>query len=92
MIPIVPLTLDSLINCFNRANEFDMKYVAVAVNIHNSDSNEIIINTRENFESKLEYYKTVYDEDLNHRHADGISIVGFTFGDTFAEIEEDLIG
>ena len=53
---------------------------------------EIIINESENFDSKLAYYKKAYNEDLTLKAFNGIKIIGFTFGDNFSEIEDDLIG
>lgn len=40
---------------------------------------EMITNPVENLEKKLEYYKKTYDENLEHKHAKGIKIVGYTF-------------
>ena len=40
---------------------------------------ELITNPVENLEMKLEYYKKTYDEDLEHKHAKGIKIIGYTF-------------
>lgn len=40
---------------------------------------EIIINPAENLEKKLEYYKNTYDEDLKHKYAEGVKIIGYTF-------------
>ena len=53
---------------------------------------EIIINSYENFDSKLEYYKKAYDEDLKLKTFDGIRITDFTYGDSFAKIEYDFYG
>ena len=39
---------------------------------------ELITNPPENLEKKLAYYKETYDEDLNHKHAKGISIIAYT--------------
>lgn len=41
---------------------------------------ELIINPVANLEKKLEYYKKTYDEKLEHKHAKGIRIIGYTFG------------
>jgi len=43
------------------------------------ESPELIINPVENLEKKLEYYKNTYGEDLEHKHAKGIKIIGYTF-------------
>lgn len=53
---------------------------------------EIIINENENFDKKFDYYKKTYHEDLTLKAFSGIRIVGFTYGDSFQEIEKDLIG
>lgn len=37
---------------------------------------ELIINPPANIENKLAYYKATYDENLEHKHAKGIRIVG----------------
>lgn len=37
---------------------------------------ELIINPPTNIENKLAYYKATYDENLEHKHAKGIRIVG----------------
>ena len=40
---------------------------------------ELITNPVENLEMKLGYYKKTYGEDLEHKHAKGIKIIGYTF-------------
>lgn len=40
---------------------------------------EMITNPVENLEKKLEYYKKTYDKNLEHKHAKGIKIIGYTF-------------
>lgn len=40
---------------------------------------EMIINPVVNLEKKLGYYKKTYDENLEHKHAKGIRIIGYTF-------------
>jgi hypothetical protein len=87
-----PLKMEYLKNCFNRAKEIDAGFVGVAVRVPNATEKEIIINGRENLEVKLEYYQKTYDEDLSHKAVgDSLRIVGFTFGNSFAEIQEQLL-
>lgn len=86
------LTIENLEFCFLEAEALACNYVAIVVKMDGFPSNEIIINKCENFESKLDYYKCAYNKDLTHKFSKGISIVGFTFGDTFEEIESDLFG
>lgn len=39
---------------------------------------EMITNPIENLEKKLDYWKKTYDENLEHKHAKGIKIIGCT--------------
>lgn len=85
------LTIKNLELCFQNAVELGFKYVAVRVRMEGFNSDEVIINQLDNAVAKLEYYKSAYNYDLTHKHAGSkIQIVGFTFGDTFEEIEEDF--
>lgn len=40
------------------------------------DEPELITNPPANIEKKLAYYKATYDENLKHKHAKGIRIIG----------------
>ena len=52
---------------------------------------EVIINPNANFDNKLEYYKKAYNDDLTLKSFNGIKIIGFSYGDTYDEIEMDLV-
>ena len=39
---------------------------------------ELITNPTINLKKKLEYWEKTYDENLEHKHAEGIKIVGYT--------------
>jgi predicted adenine nucleotide alpha hydrolase (AANH) superfamily ATPase len=85
------LTMESLENCFKQAAEHGFKYIGVAVRLPNTKEKEVIINPAQNFEAKLEYYQKNYDENLSHKAVgDSLRIVGFTFGNSFGEIKNDL--
>lgn len=88
----IQLTIENLEKCFYEASQQDKKYVGVLIHMEGFPKDEIIINENANFDSKFDYYKKTYDEFLNHKHAKGIRISGFTYGDTFSEIESDLMG
>ncbi len=62
-------------------------YVAVVIEMEGFPQPELIINTEDNFESKLEYYKKTYDENCNHKFAKGISIVGAECSDYMEDLE-----
>lgn len=85
------LKLNNLEKCFESAKESNAKYIGVAISV-NGDNPEIIINGRENFENKLNYYKNAYNEELALKNVPTIKIVGFTYANTFEDIEVDLIG
>jgi len=87
------LKKEHLKNCFSKATELNAKFIGVSIRVPNAPEKEIIINPRENFEEKLNYYQKTYDEDLSHNAVgDILKIVGFTYGDNFAEIQAQLLG
>lgn len=85
------MDLIALENCVKEAKESNAKYLAVLVNMEGFLKPEIIINSEENFDAKLAYYKKAYTEDLVLKTFSGIRIVGFTYGNDFSEIESALM-
>lgn len=85
------LTLNNLEECFNKAIEENKKYIGVKIEMQGFPKPEIIINENENFTSKLAYYEKAYNEELTLKTFNGIKIVGFTYGNSFKDIEEDLL-
>lgn len=86
------LTIKNLEKCFYEANQKDKKYIGVKIQMAGFKKPEIIINENVNFDKKFDYYKKTYNENLTLKTFNGIKIIGFTFGDTFEEIEKDLLG
>jgi hypothetical protein len=84
------LTTANLENCFSEAANVGAAFVGVKIEMDGFPQPEVIINKAENIESKLAYYKKTYDENLNHKFAPGIKIIGFTYGDDFGDIQVDL--
>lgn len=84
------LNMQYLEECFQIALERKFPYIAVKISMEGFKEPEVIINPYENFITKLDYYKNVYDEDLNHKFAKGIKITGVTIACDFEEIQEDL--
>lgn len=82
--------MSALVSVFEYAINYDYNYVAVVVRMDGYPENEIIINPNENFKKKLEYYQNTYDENLNHKHSQGIRIVDATAGEDLDEIETDF--
>lgn len=75
------LTLQNLKKCFETAIEEGFLTVGVAVQIGGYEVPEVIINSHENFEKKLEYYLGAYNENLTLKANSDIRIVGFMKGD-----------
>ena len=85
------MTIRNLAECFKGAKSENAKYVGVAVQNKQHPGVEIIINPADNFDHKDAYYAKAYNEDLTLKSCPDIQIVGFTFGNSFAEIEADLM-
>lgn len=83
--------LEALEECFKTAIQCGMKYVAVKIQTINHTQPEIIINGRDNFEKKLNYYKNSYNEDLVLKSYNGIRIVDFCCANSFEDIEGELL-
>ncbi|MGL4801950.1 MAG: hypothetical protein ACRC18_06765 [Cetobacterium sp.] len=86
------MRLNNLRECFNGAIENGAKFIGVKVWMFGFEECEVIINPVKNFEKKLEYYQSAYNEDLTLKNAPSkIKIIGFTYGGTFDAVEKDLI-
>lgn len=85
------LTIFELTNCFYTASVYSMKYVVIGVKIPNCPKPEIIIIAKENFDTKLNYYKNAYNEDLTLKTCDDIKIIGFSYGNNFKDLEDNII-
>lgn len=86
------MNIKNLENCFINADKQNKKYVGVLIEMYGFDYPNIIININENFNKKFEYYKNSYNGNLTLKKApDKIKIIGFTYGDTLKDIENDLI-
>ena len=83
---------EKLITCFYQAEKNKAKFIGLAIRVPDADQPEVIINPYENFDVKLDYYQKTYDEDLSHNAVgDFLRIVGFTYGDSFSDIESYLL-
>lgn len=78
--------LQEMISVFEDAKEFNTQYIAVKIQMDGFEKPEVIINEKENINSKLEYYMNTYDENLIHKHSPGIKIVYYTYGNSFEDI------
>jgi flavodoxin len=85
------LTMEKLISTFEDAIDFNVKYVAVKIQMDEFAKPEIIVNERENFADKLSYYRSAYDFNLTLKTRSSIKIVDCTYGNTFKELEDYLV-
>ncbi|CUU45551.1 hypothetical protein [Clostridium beijerinckii] len=85
------MKIGNLEKCFFEASHSGAKYVGVKIQMQGFPKPEIIINEHENFDSKFAYYKKAYNDDLTLKTFNGVKIVGFTYGDSFEDIEHDLM-
>lgn len=86
------MKLENLEKCFYEASIEGAKYVGVKIKTESFPKSEIIIDENENFDKKFQHYKQSYNDDLTLKKFSGVKIVGFSYGDSFEEIEKDLIG
>lgn len=80
MISIV--SLSKLEKCFEVAKETNQNFIGVLIQMQGFKKPELIINQKENFDTKLAYYKKAYNEDLTLKTFNGIKIIGYAFGST----------
>lgn len=88
------LNMRMLEKCIDSCVKGGYKYIGVKTcsNFGEKDSYSYAIYSWEDASDILEGFKLMYDEDtLKCKMNDRISIVGFTYGGTFEEIEKDLI-
>jgi hypothetical protein len=57
----------------------EKKPLSLLIEMPGFPSPEMITNPVDNLSLKLDYYKKTYDESLEHKHAKGIKITGYTF-------------
>lgn len=85
------LKLINLEKCFEEAIKQNRKYIGTKLKTSLMDHSQINI-ISDCFEDELSAIKEYYNEDLSSKIIPDVRIIGFTFGDTFASLEEDLIG
>lgn len=85
------LTIKNLENCFNSALENNAKYFGIKMQVEGNSWFEIVISENQNFNHKLNHCKENYNEELTNKDNEKIKITGFTFGNSFNDIEKDLI-
>lgn len=85
------MNIKDLESVFKKAKEINAEYIGVQIYTKGNARPEIIINQKESFDNKLEYYKKAYNDNLVLKSYDGISIKGIALGNSLKEIEDALI-
>ena len=85
------MKMNNLINCFEGAKKSKSRYVGVKIVMPKCSCPEVIINEYPNFDSKLEYYQNAYSDNLSLKTCGDIKIVGFTYGNSFDQIQKNLL-
>lgn len=79
---------------FINAKVEDARYIGVRIETEGNSQPEIIINPKENFDAKFDYYMSAYDDDLILISAKGkknIRITDIAQGNAFEDIEYQLM-
>ena len=82
--------MDMFMLSFDRALKYDLEYIAIFVKIKGNDKPEIIINHKDNFKSKRDYYKKAYNENLELKANTDIEIVNYLFAENLSELFLDI--
>lgn len=77
---------NNLIELFDFAIKSNMKYVAVEIDNSDYGKPEIIINERENFKDKFDYYLKAYDDNLILKSCAKIKIKNVFFSKNLRDI------
>ena len=83
--------IEKLKECFETAKQNGKKYVGVKIEMQGFEKPEVIINQSENFDTKLAYYIKAYNDDLTLKTFNGIKIIGFCHGNSFSDIQSNLL-
>lgn len=74
---------NKLIEMFELAKKNNAQYVGVRIKVPNMKKAETILNPKENFDKKLEYYLNAYDDNLKLKANPDIIIVDCFLLDNF---------
>jgi hypothetical protein len=82
---------DQLTEVFTEALNQKENFIAVKVTMPGCEGHEVIVNPFENIEFKLDYYRKIYNDNLEMEKVPGLAIVGWAYGESYAEICDKLM-
>lgn len=74
------MNLSDLNRCFDEAEQNGGNFIAVRIEMEGFPKPELIINERQNFAAKREYYNKAYNEDGTLKAFRGIRIAAASYG------------
>lgn len=83
-------TMIDLLDCLQEAMANSATYIGVLIEIPNLPDNELIVNTLNNINEKMDYYMKNYNDDLTLKYARHIRIVDFAWGHSLDDVCEVL--
>ena len=85
------LTMADLESVFNQAIQVVANYIGIMTKYPHLTKPVITIYSNADFEYALDSYKAAYDKNLSYNSCDLVKIIGFEYGDSFAEIQDWLM-
>ena len=81
---------EDFFNLYNKYKD-DTNFMVIGIEMPDLESHELIVNHKSNFEEKMKYYDSAYDENLIMIRNRDIKIVSFMFAEEviFAEEEDE---
>ena len=81
---------EDFFNLYNKYKD-ETNFMVIRIEMPELESHELIVNHKSNFEEKMKYYDSAYDENLIMIRNRDIKIVSFMFAEEviFAEEDED---
>ena len=81
---------EDFFNLYNKYKD-DTNFMVIGIEMPDLESHELIVNHKSNFEEKMKYYDSAYDENLIMIRNRDIKIVSFIFAEEviFAEEEDE---
>ena len=81
---------EDFFNLYNKYKD-DTNFMVIGIEMPDLESHELIVNHKSNFEEKMKYYDSAYDENLIMIKNRDIKIVSFIFAEEviFADEDED---
>lgn len=80
--------MQDMLNTYNEQKQH-AQFMLISVNAFDN-APEIIINPKENFEAKMDYYQKAYDEDLQLKTNENIRITDFMLTDDILQVVDFL--